>query len=140
VVTDNNSRNVVHTPRKPWDVYFMDLARMVATRSTCPRRHVGAIIVADKRILATGYNGSRKGEAHCDEVGCIIMDGHCKRTIHAERNALYQLIDTYEVARYPELRYLLNHATVYCTYIPCSECMNLLIEWGITHFRYAEGG
>src|SRR5262249_5404100 len=72
--------------RASWDEYFMNIAREVATRSTCDRKHVGAVLVRDKSILATGYNGSIRGLPHCDEVGCLMEDGHCVRTVHAEAN------------------------------------------------------
>src|SRR5690606_5886840 len=76
--------------RPTWDEYFMTMAHFVATRATCTRRQVGAVIVRDKRILTTGYNGSPPGLPHCSDVGCWIVDGHCVRTIHAEQNALVQ--------------------------------------------------
>ena len=66
--------------RASWDEYFMDIATVVATRSTCPRKHVGSVIVRDKTILSTGYNGSVRGLPHCDEVGHMMVDGHCVRT------------------------------------------------------------
>ena len=69
--------------RVSWKDYFMNIAREVATRSTCHRKHVGAVIVREKTILSTGYNGSIKGLPHCDEVGCEMVDGHCVRTTHA---------------------------------------------------------
>jgi dCMP deaminase len=74
--------------RKDWDKYFMDIAFMVSERSTCPRLHVGAVLVNDKRIKATGYNGSPKGFPHCDEAGCLMVNNHCVRTIHAEKCGL----------------------------------------------------
>ena len=74
--------------RASWDEYFMNIARVVSTRSTCDRKHVGAVIVRDKTILSTGYNGSIRGLPHCDEVGHLMEDGHCVRTIHAEANAI----------------------------------------------------
>ena len=73
-------------PRASWDDYFMNIAREVSTRSTCDRKFVGAVIVRDKSILATGYNGSIRGLPHCDEVGHLMEDGHCVRTAHAEAN------------------------------------------------------
>lgn|SRR3990167_5762821 len=76
--------------RPDWDTYFMNIAREVSTRSTCPRASVGAVIVKDRRILSTGYNGSPPGEPHCTDVGCIIINKHCDRTIHAETNAVVQ--------------------------------------------------
>jgi dCMP deaminase len=76
--------------RPDWDIYFMNIAKDVAARSTCPRASVGAVIVKDKRILSTGYNGAPPGEAHCTEVGCLMINNHCERTIHAETNAVVQ--------------------------------------------------
>ena len=76
--------------RPSWDEYFMRIARDVATRSTCLRRHVGAVIVRERRILSTGYNGSPPGQPHCYEVGCLMEDGRCIRTLHAEQNAIIQ--------------------------------------------------
>ena len=76
--------------RPNWDTYFMNIAREVASRSTCPRASVGAVIVKNRRILSTGYNGAPPGEPHCSEVGCLIENNHCERTIHAETNAVAQ--------------------------------------------------
>jgi len=76
--------------RASWDEYFMAIARQVATRSTCDRKHVGAVVVKDRMILTTGYNGSIRGLPHCDDVGHLMEDGHCVRTTHAEANALVQ--------------------------------------------------
>lgn len=69
--------------RKDWDNYFMDIAFQVSERSTCPRLHVGAVLVKNRRIKGTGYNGSPKGLDHCDDVGCFMKNNHCIRTIHA---------------------------------------------------------
>src|SRR3984885_7436072 len=76
--------------RASWDDYFMNIARTVAARSTCDRKFVGAVIVRDRMILATGYNGSVRGLPHCDEEGHLMEDGHCVRTVHAEANAIVQ--------------------------------------------------
>ena len=76
--------------RPDWDEYFLNIAREVAKRSTCPRASVGAVIVKDNRILATGYNGSPPGKPHCTEVGCLVVNDHCERVIHAETNAIAQ--------------------------------------------------
>ena len=76
--------------RPGWDEYFMEVARTVATRATCPRASVGAVVVRDHRILTTGYNGAPRHVAHCTEVGCLIENGHCMRTTHAEANAVVQ--------------------------------------------------
>ena len=73
-----------------WDDYFMRIAEVVASRATCDRKHVGAVIVRDRTILSTGYNGSIRGLPHCDEVGHLMEDGHCVATIHAEANAIIQ--------------------------------------------------
>ncbi len=112
--------------RKSWDEYFMDIAFQVKERSTCPRLHVGAVVVKDKRIKGTGYNGSPPGFPHCEEVGCLMIDGHCKRTIHAEVNALLECT--------PEER---RGATIYVTAQPCLECTKLIIGSGITRVVYA---
>ena len=79
-----------NAPRVDWHTYFMNIARQVATRSTCPRKHVGAVIVRDRTILSTGYNGSIRGLPHCSDVGCVMEDGHCIATVHAEANAIIQ--------------------------------------------------
>jgi len=74
--------------RPDWDTYFIRIAKEVASRSTCPRASVGAVIVKDNRILSTGYNGAPAGEPHCVDVGCLMENDHCLRTIHAETNAI----------------------------------------------------
>ena len=76
--------------RPTWDEYFLNIAKEVAKRSTCPRASVGAVIVKDNRILSTGYNGAPPGEPHCIDVGCQIIDNHCIRVVHAETNAIAQ--------------------------------------------------
>jgi dCMP deaminase len=76
--------------RLPWDEYFMKIAEVVASRSTCPRKFVGAVIVRDKTILSTGYNGSIRGMPHCSDVGHMMENDHCVATIHAEANAIIQ--------------------------------------------------
>lgn len=76
--------------RPSWDEYFLGIAKEVASRSTCPRASVGAVIVRDNRILSTGYNGAAPGEPHCSEVGCLMENEHCQRAIHAETNAVAQ--------------------------------------------------
>lgn len=106
-------------PRPTVDEYFMQLARVAATRATCDRAHVGCVIAKDGRTVATGYNGSPSGEAHCDEVGHMMVGGHCVRTRHAERNAL-----DYAVGE-------LQGATLYVTHSPCRDCTLRIIEAGI---------
>ena len=81
-----------YTPgmRADWDSYFMEIAKVVSSRSTCDRKHVGALLVRDRIILSTGYNGSIRGMPHCDDVGHVLENGHCVATIHAETNAILQ--------------------------------------------------
>ncbi len=115
--------------RVPWDEYFMNIAREVATRSTCDRKHVGAVLVRDRTILSTGYNGSIRGMPHCDEVGHQMDDGHCARTIHAEVNAIVQ------AARHG-IR--LEGADIYVTASPCWNCFKLLANAGVRRIVYGE--
>lgn len=115
--------------RPTWDEYFMELARSVAKRSTCNRRHVGAILVRDKRILTTGYNGSPPGQPHCIDVGCLMLDGHCVRTMHAEQNAIVQAaIHGIDV----------RGATCYVTSAPCVHCSKILIAADVKRIVYAD--
>ena len=74
--------------RPDWDTFFLNIAKAVSARSTCPRASVGAVIVRDHHIVATGYNGAPSGEPQCDEVGCLVENDHCQRAIHAETNAV----------------------------------------------------
>jgi dCMP deaminase len=108
--------------RPTWDEYFMQIARDVATRATCRRRLVGAVVVLDKRILTTGYNGAPHGLPHCTEVGCKMQDGHCIRTLHAEQNAIVQ-----GALNGVSLR----GATLYVTCQPCNNCAKMIINAGI---------
>jgi len=112
--------------RKSWDLYFIDIAFQVSERSTCLRRAVGAVIVKDKRIKGTGYNGSPPGLPHCTDEGCAMLDGHCIRCIHAEPNAILECA--------PDER---QGATLYCTDRPCPECQKLIIAAGIAKVIYA---
>lgn len=125
------------TGRPSWDSYFMELAAVVAGRSTCLRRQVGAVIVKDKQILSTGYNGSPTGLRHCDETGCLrqalqIPSGErteiC-RAVHAEQNALVQ-------AAKHGVR--IFGADIYTTLEPCVLCTKLLINSGIRRVIYKE--
>ncbi len=115
--------------RASWHRYFMNLALQAATRSTCPRKHVGAVIVRDKSILSTGYNGSIRGAAHCTDVGCLMEGGHCIRTVHAEANALVQ-------AASHGVR--LEGAEIYVTASPCFDCFKLIANAGIRTIYYGE--
>ena len=115
--------------RKPWNDYFMDQARMVATRATCDRLHVGAVIVRDKRIISTGYNGSVSGDVHCHDEGCYVVDGHCIRTIHAESNAILQCA---------KFGVSTEGAAIYVTHFPCLLCSKQIIQAGIRTIYYAD--
>ncbi len=115
--------------RASWNQYFMNLAVQAATRSTCPRKHVGAVIVRDKSILSTGYNGSIRGAAHCTDIGCLMEAGHCIRTVHAEANALVQ-------AASHGVR--LEGAEIYVTASPCFDCFKLIANAGIRTIYYGE--
>jgi dCMP deaminase len=124
--------------RPPWPVYFGDIAELVARRSTCRRRQVGAVAVKDKRILATGYNGAPSGIAHCLDIGCLreqegIPSGErhelC-RGIHAEQNVIIQ-------AAYHGIS--IRGATLYCTNLPCIICSKMLINAGIREIYYRQG-
>jgi len=115
--------------RVDWHTYFMNIARQVATRATCDRKRVGAVIVKDKNILATGYNGSISGMPHCDEVGHMMENGHCVATIHAEANAILQ------AAKHGVS---INGADIYITASPCWNCFKLLANAGIKRIFYGE--
>lgn len=110
-------------PRRPsWDEYFLKLAMLASERATCPRMHCGCVIVRDKFVLSTGYNGSLPGQPHCDDIGCLMVDGHCVRTVHAEMNALAQAT-RHGVS--------LDGATAYVTNMPYTNCAKALVAAGI---------
>jgi len=122
--------------RPSWDQYFMTITRHVAQRSTCLRAKVGAVIVRDKNILATGYNGSPAGLPHCVDVGCLVyrsenpdgeMEENCFRTIHAEINAIAQAAKNGAA---------INCGAIYITHTPCIHCFKVLINTGITRICY----
>lgn len=122
--------------RPTWHQYFMTITRQVAERSTCLRAKVGAVIVRDKNILATGYNGSPAGLPHCLDVGCLIYrsttpsgeeEENCFRTIHAEINAIAQAAKNGAVIR---------DADIYITHTPCIHCFKVLINTGIKRVFY----
>ena len=115
--------------RVSWEQYFMNIAKESATRSTCDRKHVGAVIVRDKTILSTGYNGSIRGIPHCDDVGHLMEDGHCVATIHAETNAILQ-------AAKNGVR--LEGSEIYITASPCWPCFKMLANTGIKKIFYGE--
>lgn len=124
--------------RPSWDQYFMDITHLVATRSSCLRRQVGAILVKDRNILATGYNGVPTGISHCSSVGCLraklnVPSGErhelC-RGLHAEQNAIIQ------AAKHGTT---IDGAVLYCTTMPCVICTKMIINAGITKVIYSEG-
>ena len=115
--------------RASWDEYFMNIAREVGTRSTCSRKHVGAVIVRDKVILSTGYNGSIRGLPHCDDVGHLVDAGHCVATVHAEANAIIQ-------AAKNGVR--IDGGELYTTASPCWSCFKLIANAGIRRIYYGE--
>ena len=114
--------------RPDWDSYFMKIAYAVSERSTCDRALVGCVLVFEKRILTSGFNGSPAGQEHCDEVGHLMVDGHCVRTIHAETNAIIQAA-LHGVST--------KGSTCYVTHLPCINCIKALINAGIVHIVYS---
>jgi len=124
--------------RPSWGTYFMNITNLVAERSTCTRRAVGAVLVKDKRILSTGYNGAPSGLKHCREVGCLreqlgVESGKMHelcRGIHAEQNAIIQ-------AAYHGVS--VKGAVIYCTNQPCSICARMIINAGIEKIYYQSG-
>lgn len=115
--------------RTDWDTYFMEIAKVVSSRATCNRKHVGAVIVRDRIILSTGYNGSIRGLPHCDEVGHMMEDNHCVATIHAEANAILQAARN---------GVGIADATIYTTASPCWPCFKLITNSGIKRIVYGE--
>jgi len=115
--------------RTSWDAYFLGIAREVATRATCDRKHVGAVIVRDKTILSTGYNGSVRGLPHCDDEGHLMENTHCVRTVHAEANAIVQ-------AARNGVR--IDQGTIYVTAQPCWDCFRLVANAGIVRIVYGD--
>lgn len=124
--------------RPDWNTYFMEIATLVSSRSTCLRRQVGAIVVKEKNILSSGYNGVPSGITHCDVVGCLreklgVPSGErhelC-RGLHAEQNAIIQ-------AAYHGTS--INGSLLYCTNLPCSICTKMIINAGIEKVIYKEG-
>ena len=115
--------------RASWEEYFMSIAKQVASRSTCDRKHVGAVISRDKTILSTGYNGSIRGMPHCDEVGHMIENDHCVATIHAETNAILQAAKN---------GVMIDKGEIYITASPCWPCFKMLANAGIKKVYYGE--
>jgi dCMP deaminase len=122
--------------RPTWDQYFMTITRQVAERSTCPRAKVGAVIVRDRNILATGYNGAPAGVPHCTDVGCLIyesrapggeLESNCYRSIHAEINAITQAAKNGAA---------IAGADIYVTHSPCIQCLKVLVNTGVRRVFY----
>ena len=124
--------------RPDWDTYFMDMAKLASRRSSCLRRAVGAVLVKDRRLLATGYNGVPSGVTHCEVTGCLreklnVPSGErhelC-RGLHAEQNAIIQ-------AAFHGVS--IRDAVLYCTHLPCIICAKMLINAGVRRVVYLEG-
>jgi dCMP deaminase len=116
-------------PRASWDEYFMSIAQVVSSRSTCPRKYVGAVIVRNRTILSTGYNGSIRGMPHCSDVGHMMVSGHCVATIHAEQNAILQAAKN---------GVMIEGGAIYVTASPCWNCFKACANAGIVRICYHE--
>lgn len=122
--------------RPSYDEYFMEMAEIVSKRSTCLRRNVGAILVKDKHILSTGYNGAPKGMSHCSEIGCLRLEQNIPsgerhelcRGLHAEQNAIIQAA-VFGIS--------IKDSVLYCTNTPCVVCVKMLINAGVQEIIYA---
>jgi len=130
--------SVLSRVRPDWDTYFMEMARLAARRSTCLRRAVGAVLVKDRRVLATGYNGVPSGVTHCEVTGCLreklgVPSGErhelC-RGLHAEQNAIIQAA-LHGVS--------IREAVLYCTNMPCVICAKMLINARVRRIVYLDG-
>lgn len=116
-------------PRASWDDYFMAIAKVVSSRSTCDRKFVGAVVVRNRTILSTGYNGSIRGLPHCSEVGHMMENDHCVATIHAETNAILQAARN---------GVMIDGSTLYVTASPCWNCFKQSVNAGIQRICYGE--
>lgn len=124
---DKSLETSVTSERPSWDEYFMELAFAASRRSTCPRRSVGAILVKDKTVIGTGYNGSPSSAPHCTDVGCLIGElGTCTRTQHAEENALSRAL------------VVPHESTIYCTDLPCIDCARRIVKAGVKRVVYSK--
>lgn len=123
-----NPKNFDFPPRPSWDEYFMMAAKLAGTMGTCLKRRVGTVVVKNKRIVSTGFNGSPPGLPHCTEVGCLIIEGEgdnvCQRILHSEHNAVLQNSGA------------LEGATLYASYVPCLNCMKTIISAKIKEVVY----
>jgi dCMP deaminase len=138
-MTDDQIQDTDRKNNRPnWDDYFMDIAELVSKRSTCLRRGVGAVLVKDRRVLATGYNGSPSGLRHCLDIGCMRREMNVPsgerhelcRGLHAEQNAIIQAA-SHGVS--------VNGSTLYCTNHPCIICAKMIINAGIVKIIYRQG-
>lgn len=123
------NKYMAHIQRPSWDEYFMALSKLAAIMATCPKRHVGAVVVKNKRVLATGYNGAPPGLPHCTEVGCLIFEDEgssCRRVLHSEQNAILQDSRNME------------GATLYTSFLPCVDCMKEIVSVKIAEIVYEE--
>src|SRR5260221_11727149 len=127
--TGEETARMTGKTRASWDEYFMAIGKQVATRSTCDRKHVGAVVVRDRMILTTGYNGSIRGLPHCDDVGHLMEEGHCVRTTHAEANALVQAARN---------GVSVDGAGIYVTASPCFGCFKLIANAGLSRIAFGE--
>jgi len=109
--------------------YFMKLAKITSERGTCPRKQVGAVAVKNNRIIMSGYNGSISGDKHCEDIGCLIHDNHCIRTVHAEQNI---------ICKCAEDGISLKNAIIYCTLEPCYLCLMSMASAGISRVIFDE--
>jgi dCMP deaminase len=124
----NMRRYIKEAARPSEDEYFMQMAVATSRRGTCSRRRVGAVLVADGCVVATGYNGAPRGLPHCLDVGCELEHGHCVRCVHAEANALIQA---------GRLGHITSKTTLYTTTSPCRSCLSLIINARVARVVYA---
>lgn len=115
--------------RPSWDEYFMSIAHLVKRRATCPRKSVGAVLVKDKQMISSGYNGAPRGHKHCTEVGCELVNNHCMRVVHGEQNSIAQA-----AARGIST----EGSTMYVTTYPCNICLKIAINAGVKELVYDE--
>lgn len=127
-VSNNLETERTKNKRVSWDEYYISNAAMISSRSSCPRLSVGCTLVKDNMIIATGYNGSASGDIHCIDEGCLTVDGHCIRAIHAEVNAVTQCAKRGVSCK---------DATAYVTHFPCLNCAKTLVQAGIIEVNYA---
>ncbi|MBI2577445.1 MAG: dCMP deaminase family protein [Candidatus Wildermuthbacteria bacterium] len=126
---EQNAPVNTYAGRPTWDEYFMAMAKLVATMATCPKRRVGSVIVKNRRIVATGFNGAPPGLPHCTEAGCLVFPDEgtsCQRVLHSEHNAILQNSGD------------LEGATLYTIFMPCLNCMKAIISAKIREVIYEQ--